>query len=87
MAIISQAATAAIRGTSTVARGGLGNFFVSIFEGVSAIVIAVFSILLTILSIIFVTIIIFILNRLIRVLKSKGVKFSRKVNKNKVINV
>lgn len=56
VASISQAATTAIRGTSTVVTGGIGNFFVSIFEGVSAIVIAIFSILLPILSIIFVTV-------------------------------
>lgn len=86
VATISQAATTAIRGTSTVVTGGIGNFFVSIFEGVSAIVIAVFSILLPILSIVFVAIIIFLLIKFIRILKSKGFKFPRKANKNKVIN-
>lgn len=86
VATISQAATAAIRGTSTVVTGGIGNFFVSIVEGVSAIIIAVLSIVLPILSIVFVAIIIFTLIKLIRVLKSKGFNIFRKANKNKVIN-
>ena len=79
VATISQATTTAIRGTSTVVTGGLGNFFVSIFEGILAIVIAVFSILLPILSIVFIAIIIYFLIKLIRVIKSTGFNFSRKV--------
>lgn len=57
-ASVTQLTSTAIRGTSTVVTGGIGNFFVSIFEGISAFVIAVGTILVPFLAIVFVGIII-----------------------------
>ncbi len=64
-ASITQLTSTAIRGTSTIVTGGIGNFFVSIFEGISAFVIAAGTILVPFLAIVFVGVIVVLLGVLI----------------------
>jgi|SRR5690625_196295 len=59
VASVSQLATLAVRGTSTIVTGGFGNVFVSVIEGMTAIVMSILTILLPFLAIIFVSMIFF----------------------------
>src|SRR5699024_633317 len=60
VASVTQMTTLAVRGTSTVVTGGIGNILVSIVEGIIAFVMSVLTILLPFVVIIFVGIIFFI---------------------------
>jgi len=60
VASVTQMTTLAVRGTSTVVTGGIGNILVSIVEGIIAFVMSVLTILLPFVVIIFVGIILFI---------------------------
>lgn len=54
-ASVSQITTTSIKGASTITTGGLGNFFISLGEGILAIVMSVASILVPFLAVFFVT--------------------------------
>src|SRR5699024_3870896 len=60
VASVTQMTSLAVRGTSTVVTGGIGNILVSIVEGIIAFVMSVLTILLPFVVIIFVGIILFI---------------------------
>lgn len=53
-ASVSQITTTSIKGASTITTGGLGNFFISLGEGILAIVMSVASILVPFLAVFFV---------------------------------
>lgn len=67
-ASVSQLTATSIKGTSTVATGGLGNVFVSMGEGAMAIIMSMISIFLPVLAFVFVLILfitfIFIVRRI-----------------------
>jgi|SRR5690625_2350751 len=66
----TQITTTAIRGTSTMATGGIANFLVTIFEGISAALIAILTILLPFLSVIFIGGIVFLFIKIIKKIKA-----------------
>lgn len=72
IASVTQMATAAVRGTSTVTTGGMGNFIITIFEGISSAFIAILTILLPFFSIIFVAIILFIFIKIVKKMKARS---------------
>lgn len=67
-ATVSQLTTTSIKGASTITTGGMGNFFVSIAEGIGALAMSIVSILLPFLALIFVLVLfiafIFIVRRI-----------------------
>lgn len=71
VASVTQMTTLAVRGTSTVVTGGIGNILVSIVEGIIAFVMSVLTILLPFVVIIFVGIIFFIFIKGIHLLKRR----------------
>ena len=80
VASATQLMTAAVRGTSTVTTGGMGNFLVTIFEGISAAVISVLTILLPFLSVIIIGIIVFVFIKIMKRIKSRGYEKSMQAN-------
>src|SRR5690625_6118972 len=76
----TQLMTAAVRGTSTVTTGGMGNFLVTIFEGISAAVISVLTILLPFLSVIIIDIIVFVFIKIMNWLQSREYEKSMQAN-------
>jgi len=67
-ATVSQLTTTSIKGASTITTGGMGNFLVSIAEGIGALAMSIVSILLPFLALIFVLVLfiafIFIVRRI-----------------------
>jgi|SRR5699024_1613072 len=53
-ASVSQITTASIKGTSTIATGGIGNIFISLGEGIIAVVMSLVSIMVPFLALFFV---------------------------------
>lgn len=71
IASITQLTTLTVRGASTLVTSGIGNIFVSIFEGASAIIMSILSLVLPFIVIIFVGVILFIFFKGIRTFKKK----------------
>lgn len=66
VATVSQLTTLAVRGASTVATAGIGNIFVSIGEGFTAIVMSILSIVLPIIVVLFVGVLLFAFVKVVR---------------------
>lgn len=70
-ASVTQVAASAVRGASTVVTGGLGNFLVSIIEGISAVVMTFLALVMPVVAVLLVLVLLFFLFKLISNLKSK----------------
>lgn len=71
VATVSQLTTLAVRGVSTVTTAGVGNIFVSIAEGFTAVVMSILSIVLPIIVVFFVGILLIVFITVIRKVRAR----------------
>lgn len=71
VATVSQLTTLAVRGVSTVTTAGIGNIFVSIAEGFTAVVMSILSIVLPIVVVFFVGILLIVFIMVIRKIRAR----------------